>query len=213
MKPILFNTEMVQAIEEDRKTQTRRPIKSKTGYFQVCWRQGDPDNKWIYEADENEMMLDSMVNSPYKVGDILYVRETWADTWTPDGIKGYAYKAKGTPNKFPYWGNESLSKHEVWRPSIHMPKEAARIFLEVTDIRVERVQDITTDTAMTEGVKAFTKDFKLFKYSVSDAFQWSDAAKSSVGCFENLWNSMYGNWDDNPWVWVIKFKLKEIKKG
>ena len=187
MKPILFNTEMVRAVLDGKKTQTRRVIK--------------PEPKTVY-AQDNFNFLNIPGKGPvwdhkiYQVGDILWVRETWAETWTPDSNDvGFVYKADGKPPKFPYWGNAKQSKDEVWMPSIHMRKEAARLFLKVTNVRVNRLQDITEDEAMAEGVNP----------SCCPPYEHL----SHLLAFKDIWESIYNNWLDNPWVWVIEFEVVE----
>jgi hypothetical protein len=126
-KPILFNTEMVRAILDGRKTVTMGVIKE----------QLIEEKSTLRGIEEYKQLM--LLRAKYQKGDILYVRETFANTWTPDSNDiGYIYKADGKPSSFPYWGNEKQCKDEVWIPSMHMPKEAARIFLKVTDVRVER---------------------------------------------------------------------------
>ena len=190
-KPILFNTEMVRAILDGRKTQTRRPIdvdisnnldidKDGSIYGYQCPETGD-----IYNLSE-------IINNiaPYQPGDILYVRETFSIDKEGD----YVYRTNyGTTedDSFP----PTMFK---WKPSIHMPKEAARIFLRVTDVRVERLQDITEEDARAEGVIAEAHD------------DFSHTYPSHKHAFHKLWNSInltrgYG-WCSNPWVWVIEFE-------
>lgn len=177
MKPILFNTEMVRAILDGRKTVTRRVIHIPNyGYF---------------------MTEPPRVVSRYQTGDILYVRETWTilpvtpgDNFRPSGV--YYYRADGDMRPDRYRDNG-------WHPSIHMPKEAARIFLRVQDVHVERVQEITGAECVREGIPQ--ESLK----EVGEAF--------TVGQFADLWDStvkpsdraLYG-WDANPWVWVIDFE-------
>ena len=177
MKPILFNTEMVRAILDGRKTVTRRVIHIPNyGYF---------------------MTEPPRVVSRYQTGDILYVRETWLPLDGGHIIDGrkYAYRADSTAD------SEQLRTRYgyKWRPSIHMPKEAARIFLRVQDVHVERVQEITGAECVREGIP------KESLKEVGEAF--------TVGQFADLWDStvkpsdraLYG-WDANPWVWVIDFE-------
>lgn len=101
----------------------------------------------------------------------------------------------------------------AWRPSIHMPRTAARLFLKITDIRVERLQDITEEDAKGEGIRAFTKDGELYKYCHIDDFVWRDGVRTAKEAFQNLWDSIgakSGNeWDVNPWVWVVEFERVE----
>lgn len=221
MKPILFNTEMVKAILDGRKCCTRRnPLNfvMKDGY----------NPKWsgyslgeyytghietgvcLYSRGAHDVwgVRSNVVKPRYKVGDILYVRETWCDRWLPDGFlqgaERYGYKADGTPT-FGYWGNDKQCKDNVWIPSIHMPKEAARIFLKVTDVRVERLQDITDIQA--EGTEYF--DCKKCSYNM-----WcNNLGHGETDCFKNIWDSTvkeyWQKWESNPYVWVIEFERCE----
>jgi hypothetical protein len=177
MKPILFSTSMVQAILDGRKTQTRRVVNPQPDrFFEVC---DTPGNYHLYDVEWGL----GRIYPKYQVGDILWVRETWSK----DENGEYVYRANyGTTedDSFP----PSMFK---WRPSIHMPREAARIFLRVTNVRVERVQDITAHDAIREGME-------------------SEIPFDTVDEFKELWNNLnakrgYG-WDTNPWVWVVKFE-------
>jgi hypothetical protein len=202
-KPILFNTEMVKAILEGRKTSTRRIIKEP---FEIH------PNGCITRPKGNERLVP--YEPPYSKGDILYVRETWAE-WTG----GYAYKVAG---------DYPQSYVDRWKPSIHMPKDAARIFLKITDVKVQRLQDITEDEAMAEGIRAYTKDGQLFKYAVNDDWwaeycnkhkksgtSWQQMPTTAKEAFKYLWDSCYDwpkCWSYNPCVWVIEFeKLDNYK--
>lgn len=138
-KPILFNTDMVRAILDGRKTVTRRVIPEHIidkyyDYDEWC-NCVMPSDIHCVRAYEKQFFIDY---TRYQKGDILYVRETWKPA-----KNGYFYKAD--------WEKESIADITKWRPSIHMPKEAARIFLKVTDVRVERLQDITEEQAVKEG--------------------------------------------------------------
>ena len=197
IKPILFNTEMVRAILEGRKSCTRRLVKPQ------------PDEKHTYPlgfaTDSTEKRdvgcfgfgIDEYggsiqyVKPPYGYapGDILYVRETWCDDrqFTHDSTPGrYFYKA-------------SESGNFKWKPSIHMPKEAARIWLKVTDVRVERLRDMTDDDAEAEGCFDYTSTALGFFYVWDSTIKKSDIDR-------------YG-WDANPWVWVIEFERCEKPEG
>ena len=134
MKPILFNTQMVHAILDGRKTQTRRIVKPQPQSYSFDGR--------VYVFNEGELP-----KPQYQPGDILYVRETWAENTIPHSgnYAGIEYRADY------YGGREPILR---WRPSIHMPREAARIFLRVTDVRVERLQHITRADAISEGCNA-----------------------------------------------------------
>ncbi len=186
-KPILFNTEMVQAILGDRKTVTRRVIKPQpiAGI-----------RKSVFVPSGIEDGHGREIKLLYKVGDILYVRETWQRNYCNDAIVTGKYAYRASPETWQYFSEEEKNLKKKWKPSIHMPKEAARIFLKVTDVRVERLQDITEEDAITEGMSKTLVDGVVFI--------------SAKGNFHVLWDSLnikrgYG-WDTNPWVWVIEFE-------
>ena len=215
IKPILFNTQMVQAILEGRKTTTRRVAKGLKDATKVT----NGDFKWDYKQSwMNDLGLE--IHAPYHIGDILYVRETWCDRWLPDGFlegkERYGYKADGEPS-YGLWGNDSQCKLEVWIPSIHMPKEAARIFLKVTDVRIERLDQMIIADCLSEGIRAYTKDEKIYKYAVDEEqYTWKSMPHNPHQAFKDLWNStlkkdqleQYG-FNANPWVWVIEFERIE----
>lgn len=198
-KPILFNTEMVKAILEGRKTQTRRVVKPQ------------PTQK----IDNKEVWLNSgksLDKPPCKVGDTLWVRETWCQLWKLDGndqiIEGtekYYYRADGyNPTPFSHFPDEngfSEKDYPTWHPSIHMPRKAARIFLKVTNVRCERLQDITKDGAKAEGCIDFND--KIGNGKFEDVCEFDLTARDA---FIELWDNIYNNWDANPWVWVIEFE-------
>lgn len=185
--PILFNTDMVRAILSGRKTVTRRVVK-----HDVDALLNSPFHQ-AYPEVEDKQIIGKLCMPPYQSGDILYVRETWSE-WTD----GYLYKAWTSP--FPQPGKSSVMK---WHPSIHMPKEAARIWLKVKDVRVERLSDITPQEAWKEGARC------------SCMSPVPDCAGNKT-TFIDIWNSTikksdldrYG-WDANPWVWVIEFERCE----
>lgn len=197
IKPILFNTEMVRAILDGRKSCTRRLIKTRRkdacGFYVT--RRTDGSFAGIYEYDENESMFDNPLEAPYQPGDILYVRETWMDY---AGLTMY----KADCDKYRL---ESLNIAGFgWHPSIHMPKEAARIWLKVTDVRVERLQDMDKMDAVKEGID--TRSCINLNHALAK--------------FKKLWNSTinksdldrYG-WHASPWVWVIEFERCEKPEG
>lgn len=191
IKPILFNTEMVRAILDGRKTCTRRVIKLPKNMS------GRPVGK---SGDIGFMYLGGIKRPPYQQGDILYVRETWCKGSWMNEKERYYYKADD--NDF----------HCVWHPSIHMPKEAARIWLRVTDVRVEWLQDITFDSCQNEGIyddyktysETYTNNLRRVAYPKAFARLWDSTIKKS-----DL--DRYG-WDANPWVWVIDFERCEKPK-
>lgn len=190
-KPILFNTEMVRAILNNEKSVTRRILKPQP-YKESKLLTNNLFPETVEAGAGNVYAFwDGTVTTPtYKVGDILYVRETWRK-W----VGGYSYKADA-PNTC------------QWKPSIHMPKEAARIFLWVTDVRVERLQDIRAVDCISEGVVSkphYTKRGNLVlhgRYKTDFSLFWNSTVKKS-----DL--DKYG-WDANPWVWVIEFERVEV---
>lgn len=218
MKPILFNTAMVKAILEGEKTCTRRVIKipkyiekQENGLYTLLAE----DSAYI---DKEFRDIVSYIKTPYKVGDILYVRETWFEGYILDSNEDIVER------NIVLYRTDDLSKHGIeeikWSPSIHMPKRLARIFLEVTDVKVERLQDITEDGAKAEGIREYTKDGNLFKYAVNAyQYKWSQMPRNPIEPFKSLWDSTVNkkdidkyDWDSNPWIWVIEFKVKEVKR-
>lgn len=190
-KPILFNTDMVRAILDGRKTVTRRIVKNNpeectskvvNGVCKIC-----DDKGGFYLPDDYVK-----VRSPYQAGDILYVRETWSPVSVKP--KRYLYKTHCP---------EADDLPVKWHPSIHMPKEAARIFLRVTDVRVERLQDIDGYSVLAEGVDNG-------KSNPTMGARWENM---QLMAFSELWDrtikksnlDRYG-WAANPWVWVIELE-------
>lgn len=183
-KPILFSTPMVQAILDGRKTMTRRVIKfpeGLTGSHQVG-EAGNPKNPL------GLMWVCGIKRPKYQPGDILWVRETWRVLECK-----YVYRAD----------DESPEGWHlnVWRPSIFMPREAARIFLRVTDVRVERLKEITEADAKKEGTRHTYYNPHVTEFSYKAGFA-------------GLWDSInvkrgYG-WETNPWVFVYKFERVEL---
>jgi hypothetical protein len=195
-KPILFSGEMVRAILDGRKNQTRRVTK---------------DQNLVFTKDGITHLNPNMspIKCPYgQVGDRLWVRETFAylkpnsnESANPDHIHTIAYKA--------------TDKHLdgiKWKPSIHMPRSASRITLEITEIRIEKLQDISKEDAIAEGIKsAQLPGEETFNH------RWKDYQAKFIKCgfscptdsFRTLWDSINAQkytWESNPWVWVIKFR-------
>lgn len=199
--PILFNTKMVRAILDGRKTVTRRVInRDITNRCDV-----DTDGTLLCFEDEYGDHISPEKLSRYQVGDILYVRETWAK----DSFGHYVYKTD-------YEGT-LLSPDWKWKPSIHMPKEAARIWLKVTDVRVERLQDITEEQAYMEGTDPWDEAcYANNGWHPTLADPDSGGNPNIIDGFHELWNStikkserdLYG-FDANPWVFVYEFERIE----
>ena len=195
VKPILFNTEMVKAILDGRKTCTRRKIPIDI----VDFCDIDHDGELLFYENSYGDFINPEKLCKYQPGDILYVRETFVQA----ASHTFWYKADD---------KEFLSKCKNWKPSIHMPKEAARIWLKVTDIRVERLHAISEDEARSEGSK---KCYELLNPLEDKPIIYSaeDSGGYYVLGFKSIWNSIvkktdfdiYG-WDANPYVWVIEFE-------
>lgn len=215
--PILFSTPMVQAILEGRKTITRRVMKPQPSEKVVRFANDSPYNdcpQWAaigpeeVASDWNDGRIYSAHKCPYgQPGDVLWVREALiADHNTSDTVVLSKYKADDVPVLYCTGDNYNGSvRHWDYKydtlPSIHMPKSACRIFLEVTDVRVERLQDITEDDAMAEGV--YKEDY----YTIpKDGIPYSTFTYKEA--FQTLWQKINGpeSWESNPWVWVISFK-------
>ena len=189
MKPILFNTEQARNILDGRKTNTRRPIKQ-SGWLERPLSREKDGSVWFATNRYTQFCCKPL----YKRGDILYVRETWAKR-TFDERRFY-YKADDN------LGSILNREDDKWRPSIHMPREAARIFLKVTDVRVERLQDITEEDAIAEGIRIGLGGAPFF--SCRDAYV-------------AVWNAIYAkrgySWNLNPWVWVYEFEQMKGEQG
>lgn len=194
IKPILFNTEMVRAILDGRKTCTRRLVRFLPGE-NPQWTGYIRDGLMLYNG-RNEPCI---IKVPYQPGDTLYVRETWCGLPVNEAghMRGhtiYYYKADGELRPKGWRG--------TWHPSIHMPKEAARIWLKVTDVRVERLQEITSEQICREGVEVeypHVLNGEEKRYAFSRL--WDSTIKKS-----DL--DRYG-WNASHWVWVIKFERCE----
>lgn len=210
--PILFNTDMVRGILDGRKTVTRRVIK------------GLPDGTYDvkFNGEEWEALFGTVgkgacfdfykeLKLPCQTGDILYVRETWQEccrNTIHSQIVHNKYCFKASVDN-PIYGCIDRECGQIcnWKPSIHMPKEAARIWLKVTDVRVERLQDITDEQAKAEGAN--------WKNGKNVGFE-EKMRRTAVERFAEIWDytikksdlGLYG-WDANPWVWVIAFERCE----
>lgn len=197
-KPILFSGEMIRAILEGRKTQTRRVIKPQPSKFGELWM-------WVLKnisyalPDQGELYKPALgiwEACPYgRVGDRLWVRETW-NAQTQSGKWWHEVKREYRNFLNWAWTNPVQPAFDAvpdrWLPSIHMPRAASRITLEIVNVRVERIQQITDANAGAEGVNG-------------------DSDAEVYVKFQDLWDDInaqrgYG-WDVNPWVWVIEFKV------
>jgi hypothetical protein len=222
-RPILFNGEMVRAILEGRKTQTRRVVKphpdlherkhrwafvidqGELKYGKAPWRKSDPHNFYVENG----------IKCPFgKPGDRLWVRETFSETdcaCSGDPLyRNQCIYCKGKGYGLAYRADVGKSEYYPfkWRPSIHMPRWASRITLEITDVRVERLNDISEEDAKAEGVFGYSSESGTSGWGEDDP-----SGKVQVPyvykrkwAFKHLWNSVYGTWKENPFVWAITFK-------
>lgn len=192
-RPILFSGPMVRAILEGRKTQTRREVKAINHDSFEVFTAADPSGFWGFDAKNDPVLC---VHSPYgEVGDRLWVRESFAVC----ADNNIFYRADGKPD--PWDGVK-------WKPSIHMPRLASRITLEITGVRVERLNAISEDDAKAEGTE------NRSDLAWGHGGQGDDMARWAVDhghryAFCHLWDSINGDgaWSLNPWVWVVEFKV------
>ena len=228
-RPILFADPMVRAILDDRKTQTRRLLKPQPVVGRADWTRITPDDAGWLQNDNGTWRYDGIRDGkrfafagPYRCpyghpGDRLWVRETFKPIASGE-VKhgygevryGYAYRADGATR----WNDRTTKIHDLsgqpptgpmqfqqrpWKPSIHMPHRASRITLEVTDVRVERLQDITYADAAKEGAEQAPD----FRYGLSHPMAMNRRAG-----FAQLWEQINGegSWGANPWVWVVEFR-------
>lgn len=203
-RPILFNGEMVRAILAGTKIQTRRIAKlNASGRAQLKgknWHVEDPDVG-------NACPLG-------QVGDRLWVRETWA---SPHACDHLPPRLMQNDTRFHYAATENRGGL-LWRPSIHMPRCASRITLEVTSVHIERLQEISRSDAIAEG----TEWNRCPTHQTIESMEAQHIARKIgmqahcesdidyVGGYRQLWNSIYKNWDENPYVWVIEFKKVDL---
>ena len=263
-KPILFNTEMVKAILEGRKTQTRRIVK---GLEHLNVYRAEPSEEAYDTCAEWDFfyggrladggMYDAIesIKAPCAIGDMLWVRETWRPAKgvmhtyingevveSSDWHDGFEYRTGGY--SFPDGFEESNDMYHLseirsagnWHPSIHMPREAARLFLKVKDVRIEHLKDITDEQALEEGMPD-DGDYpinpiycqKCKGEGTHDAVHPESLGHMEVDCeecntptkrFAHLWNSTLKpveidrfGWAANPWIWVIEFEKCEKPKG
>ncbi|MBZ7361706.1 hypothetical protein [Klebsiella grimontii] len=203
---MIFNAEMVRAILDGRKTQTRRPVK-----FPVL------DRNLGCELAGNELAgelsAESYLNSAFgKPGDRIWVRETFRVHSRATDFATLVYKASvrnswtEQTHRVPVSVCNKPATPEKWTPSLHMPCWASRILLEITDVRVERLNAISENDAQAEGVGKLQGGFWQH-YQPG----WTQHQLSARGSFVTLWKSIYGeeSWNSNPWVWVIEFKRIE----
>lgn len=225
-RPILFSAPMVRALLAGTKTQTRRAVRVQPppGTFQVStWHHPDPRPHffaWQELPHETAMIADDFAHPcPYgQPGDRLWVREAWgvADKWLHDcetnPPRCIAYRADLAARNFdPVYDVDTrgwtFAPHMKWRPSIHMHRWASRITLEVADVRVERLQDISKADARAEGI-AYSERFVGYCIGQAEHFNSHDPRQS----YFSLWEAINGpgSVEANPWVWVVAFKVVKV---
>lgn len=221
-RPILFSAPMVRAILDGRKTVTRRPVKANKAHADGFIMLDHGKGWWPFNAfgdfTSDHEGMEYPIACPYgKPGDRLWVRETWycdhfevqkgpylqpADMHDLDQSREDGELVYAADGLEPY-----EQEQPTWKPSIHMPRWACRILLEITDVRVERLQDISEEQALAEGVRLYTDHAELGDwFHVEGIDTYSASARKS---FELLWASINGadSWNNNPWVWAVSFRL------
>ncbi|MEH4474264.1 hypothetical protein [Klebsiella michiganensis] len=210
---MIFNAEMVRALLDGRKTQSRRPIKWKQTRFTEIGERED-GSKWPWSEDA-EHACDFWHPCPFgAVGDRIWVREAFRVHSRATDVATLVYKASERNSwteqtrRVPVAVCNKPATPEKWTPSLHMPRWASRILLEITDVRVERLNAISEEDAAAEGVPPAGS--LLPDYPGTFLTPKGDFATAKVA-FQRLWESIYGaeNWQANPWVWVIEFKRVE----
>jgi len=243
--PILFSGKMVRAILDGRKIQTRRVIKKQPENGESIDGCHWGNTGWAFWKNGGCTCVSTSM-PPGFTGDRLWVRETWADVnsemgpsiaykedcsligWEdfskefgPDYGAGPSMNYEKYPGNYTMWCSDLFNNEpgHGWRSSIHMPRWASRINLEITNVRVERVQNISEEDCRSEGILGFTKDQKVWKYWPCDPVDgpmkntWVALPRTPKKAFEYLWDSInekrggFG-WSENPWVWVIEFRKK-----
>lgn len=204
---MIFNGEMVRAILDGRKTQTRRimkvqPESNQLGLLLITDSTKHSDIGKYHWAESNATgnhVRSNLFLCPFgAAGDRIWVRETWARYNIDQDSHDMAYRAT-IPEDWPESGR--------WRPSIHMPRWASRITLEITDVRVERLNAISEEDARAEGII----DGGCLNCGEPEPCGCANPEPDATDAFAYLWQSIYGQeiWNANPWVWVISFKRVE----
>lgn len=240
---MIFNSEMVRAILDGRKTQTRRimkvqPESNQLGLLLITDSTKHSDIGKYHWAESNATgnhVRSKLFSSPFgAVGERIWVRETWATLgneegcyvdWEDNLCKGdersaariYRASCEQRPGDYGLWSipddaywKPHTKEHKfdgAWRPSIHMPRWASRILLEITDVRVERLNAISEEDARAEGII----DGGCLNCGEPEPCGCANPEPDATDAFAYLWQSIYGqdNWNANPWVWVIEFKRVE----
>lgn len=202
-RPILMCGPMVRATLVDIKTQTRRLVKPQPNWVWSKPPVGVEGGRWVSHGCVSDLRC------PHgSAGDHLWVKETWQhEDGSCDDHKC------GQPTHIFYKATESYPESMKWRSSIYMPRWASRITIEITSVRVQRVQEISEEDARAEGIREVTKDGVVKKYCVYDmgdrsSVPWAEMPRTAVEAYRALWETINGegSWAKNPWVWILGFR-------
>lgn len=214
-RPVLFNGDMVRAILDGRKTQTRR-VMTPQPVLENVFMGGANQQSWTHKgtATPAGWLMHNMC--PFgQVGDRLWVRETFRlfDNYQECGCSDFPCNCPS--HNSPIYRASNNDCEDKWTPSIHMPRSACRLVLEITDVRVERLNSISEEDALAEGIRRTDNNFgngpaycDYMLANLNDVAEWYNSPSDS---FISLWQSIYGaeSWQHSPWVWVIEFKRVE----
>lgn len=227
--PILFSNPMVQAVLDGRKIITRRTkgleyFNKVPDLFKITNKRIETCRLWdgAKEKCPNPIKTEYIINSsdghenkvqcPYgQPGDILWVRESFCPGYFDNGKHGYKADWNKTAAEY--------VKEPKWKPSIHMPKEACRIFLKVKSVRVERLQNISEEDAKAEGIEIMKvyvhKVFRNYQDEAKTNGGYKGFVETAIESFRSLWQSINGekSWKDNPWVWVVEFERVNLTES
>ncbi|MDF2040859.1 MULTISPECIES: hypothetical protein [unclassified Pantoea] len=239
-RPIIFNADMVRAVLDGRKTQTRRIMRvqpDSAGFesrFIIDSTKRSEIGKWCW-AEPGVFVnprRSALFSCPFgENGDRLWVRESFYEHghWQGGGYDPEdSYFVSDKQVLYPADGIQrpaERKREDFWRsrPSIHMPRWASRITLEITGVRVERLNSINEHDAIAEGLAEISKDGRTYKYGIPDrdgypgtddfGWPWHEWERYPISAYSKLWKSIYGadSWQANPWVWVIEFKRVEVE--
>lgn len=237
-RPMMFSAPMVRALLAGKKTVTRRPVTWRPKAFAPPTTEpGDhpgapawePQGRHtvVHEHPDGAVCGAPVIRCPALAGDRIWARETWYDD-SPGQQDPKAVEYRATHRCFAWEAGCPCADdegHGLWRPSVHMPRWAARILLDVVSVRVERLHAIDDADAEREGIRGWSKDRALWKYAPADdegdgpCWPWVDCPRSARAAFERLWTEINGaeSWAKNPWVWRIEFRrvdgAEEVPRG
>lgn len=212
-KPILFNSEMIKAILAGTKTITRRPVNPQPELIIQAEKHSTYKFKGgLYALDMYTKNSNILNKCPFgQVGDKLWVRETWKPKYVKGGLDGFRIHYPDVHPWFYAADGECEKGYGSWKPSIHMPRCASRLLLEITAVRIECIQNITREDALAEGIQKFMVDCS--RDGIKTAYKNYEvdgiSRNNPIDSFRTLWKKTYGaeSWDNNIWVWVIEFKV------